>query len=135
MLGWLRTLLGGKADPAPRLDVVETFDGSKLDQAGRNDMVRAQLHQMGDSGQAERHVIHFAYPVKDSAATAAKVTDTHLLPFTVADAANGGLRFEETREVASAAFDQITQSLSDALALDGWDYDGWECAVVKDGES
>ena len=46
----------------------------------------------------------------------------------------GGIRFEQNREVASAEFDDLTERLEEKLKEVGWTYDGWECAV-ETGES
>jgi hypothetical protein len=112
-----------------------TSDGP--DRLGRNAAVRRALAGHGDDGTRVRHVIHFAYPAVTPTGVAAVsrpqaeqiaqqiVPDlgfTHLPDAT-------GIVFEQHREVASPAFDALTDRLEDAMAAVGWTYDGWECAV------
>ena len=106
---------------------------SKKTAAKKNDRVRAALAGYGDDGTLPRHVIHFAYATRKATADAAAaeaIIRRALAPDVLEPAEVGnGLRFEQTREVASAEFDALTQALEDELAAIGWDYDGWECAV------
>jgi hypothetical protein len=110
--------------------------------SGRNDAVRRALAQHGDDGTRVRHVIHFAYPAVTptgvaavSRAQAERVAQDIVpdLGFTHRPDATGpnaaGIVFEQYREVASAAFDALTDRREDAMAAVGWTYDGWECAV------
>ena len=107
-----------------------------LDQAGKNDLVRDQLTAHGDDGVKSRHVIHFAYPLENAENPAPKADIKAMLDghdFRFSDAASeDGLVFEHEREVASADFDQLTEDLHQQLLAKGWDYDGWECAVVTE---
>ena len=106
-----------------------------LGQAGKNDLVRAQLGELGDGGRKPRHVIHFAYPVEASSGASRAEVKTSLadMDVKITDAADGtGVVFEHEREVASADFDNLTVRLSAHFASMGWDYDGWECAVEAD---
>ena len=106
-----------------------------LEQAAKNDLVRAQLGKLGDGGSKPRHVIHFAYPEKTSDAVSRAEVKASLadLDVKITDAADGtGIVFEHEREVASADFDNLTVRLAAHFATMGWDYDGWECAVEAD---
>jgi len=96
-----------------------------------NDKVRAALREHGDDGTRVRHVIHFAYPVSEDAAgqqDARDAVDWIGPRFTQTDEATG-IVFEHEREVASAAFDAMTDRFGADLSAIGWTYDGWECAV------
>ncbi|MEL7488722.1 MAG: ribonuclease E inhibitor RraB [Pseudomonadota bacterium] len=98
-----------------------------------NDAVRAQLTALGDDGAATRHVLHYAYPERtaDDADRDSMRNDLIDRGFKVSDAASGnGFVLEHHREVASNDFDALTADLSAWFAARGWDYDGWECAVV-----
>jgi len=98
-----------------------------------NDAVRQVLSEGGDDGTRVRHVIHFAYPleranavskvaVKDCILSYVDVTFTETLD-------SEGVVFEHYREVASAEFDTLTDTMKHALEDKGWTYDGWECAL------
>ena len=111
--------------------VLERFERD-LEQSKKNDVVRAQLRKMGDDGTRPRHVIHFAYESTAGAASTEKVIHAVLQGFIARPNDEGdGVIFEETREVASVEFDDHTETISQELATAGWDYDGWECAVVE----
>ena len=104
--------------------------------AAGNAAIRAQLAAMGDDGTAPRHVLHYVYPHRKSAAVPREEIAAFLAEQgfdTVRDAANdGGFVMEHEREVASAAFDEFTSDLAATLSTKGWEYDGWECAVVTE---
>lgn len=97
----------------------------------KNGKIRKALADHGDDGTAARHVLHFL--VIGDAATCSKVEMAHdLRPFGFEiDLAkyDNGVIAEEVREVASADFNSLTQSLSDIADARGWHYDGFECAV------
>ncbi len=96
-----------------------------------NDKVRAALREQGDDGTRVRHVMHFAYPVSEDAAGPQDARDavSWIAPrFTETNEATG-IVFEHEREVASEAFDAMTDRFGADLAAIGWTYDGWECAV------
>ena len=101
--------------------------------AQKNDKVRAALAGYGDDGTLPRHVIHFAYSTRkatgDVAAAEAIVKGLMAPDLIEPTQADEGLRFEQTREVASSEFDALTDRLETELAAIGWQYDGWECAV------
>lgn len=99
-----------------------------------NDAVRAKLASFGDTGFAIRHVLHYAYPAKgvDPAVRGDLAERLRVRGFEVSDAAaEGGFVLEQHRPVAPDDFDKVTAELSAWFAERGWDYDGWECAVVK----
>lgn len=99
-----------------------------------NKLVLAQISEQGDDGTQERHVRHFAYPLrgpkaagKDSAVelfaeAGLEVSDTQY---------RDGVMGEHYAAVADEEFDQLTDSLRDEFVRMGWEYDGWECAVLK----
>jgi hypothetical protein len=97
-----------------------------------NEAVRAMLRAHGDDGAATRHVLHYAYPKHDAPFVRAElVAQLHTRGFQVSDAeAENGLVMEHYRPVAGEDFDVFTAELRDWFADNGWDYDGWECAVV-----
>ena len=100
-----------------------------------NESVRAMLRAHGDDGSATRHVRHYAYP-KANALPVRKdlVSHLHASGFKVSDAeAENGLVMEHYRPVAGEDFDLFTAELRDWFAGHGWDYDGWECAIVAPG--
>ncbi len=120
----LKSVFGGSGAPAP-------------DNTGKNDLVRAQVRAMGDDGTRPRHVLHYVYPAKDAEAPAPREDVAALLGGygfdSVSDAAaDGGYVMEHVREVASDDFDALTGELEERLGAIGWDYDGWECAVVTE---
>lgn len=99
--------------------------------------MRESLAAYGDDGSAVRHVIHFAYPREGA--------DLSLRPqiiaalqdrgFGVSDAKmQNGLVFEHHRSVAPNGFDAFTAELEAWFSAGGWEYDGWECAVVPPGK-
>ncbi len=105
-----------------------------LETISKNTDVRKALVAHGDKGSAIRHVRHFLYPEffpvrkRDEL-----IIRLQALGFAVASAADDhGLIAEEQREVASADFDSLTESLERMMRDIGWQYDGWECALVKD---
>lgn len=99
-----------------------------------NKLVLAQIAEQGDDGTEERHVRHFAYPLRGTHA-ANKHDAIELFAeagLDVSDAQyRGGVMGEHYAAVADAEFDQLTDSLRDEFARMGWEYDGWECAVLK----
>lgn len=99
-----------------------------------NDDVRAQLANFGDDGAAVRHVLHYAYP-QGAAAPGLRTEMVERLKsqgYAVKDAvAENGLVLEHYRSVSPEDFDKVTAELSAWFAERGWDYDGWECAVVQ----
>lgn len=99
-----------------------------------NNAVRAQLAAMGDDGAAVRHVVHYAYPMKgaDMSKRDDLVAALKTRGFEVSDAVNeNGVVLEHHRTVAPSDFDAVTTELKDWFATRGWDYDGWECAVIQ----
>lgn len=100
-----------------------------------NDSVRAQLSAHGDDGSNPRHVVHYAYPGKTQSDSLRRTMTENLLSrgFQVRDAASGdGFVLEQTCAVSPEEFDRLTAELSAWFAERGWEYDGWECAVVTD---
>ena len=110
-------------------------DAAKGTQSEGNDAVRANLATYGDDGTAVRHVIHYAYPLENARPSEEVARYLEQLEFSVRSAeTNDGLIFESSSEVASAAFDELTETMNRDLHSMNWDYDGWECAVVQKGE-
>ncbi len=106
-----------------------------LSQSKKNDLVRKQLAKYGDAGRTPRHVIHFAYPtdVPDVLSLVDVKAALRDLDFRFTETEESrGLVFEHEREVASVAFDELTESLRQRFTSMGWEYDGWECAVDTD---
>lgn len=99
-----------------------------------NQLVIAQIAEQGDDGTQERHVRHFAYPV-----AGAKSADKHDAVDFFAQAGldvsetqyRGGIMAEHYAAVATEEFDQLTDNLREEFTRMGWDYDGWECAVLE----
>ncbi len=101
------------------------------DVRARNDAVRKALDGYGDDGSEVRHVVHYFYPAQSKAPDpSAILSNLEAYGYLAKLGANGGLKAEEHREVASADFDQTTQGLNDVAHKLGWRYDGWECEVV-----
>jgi hypothetical protein len=124
VLGLLKKLLGGGGQKAPL--IMGSFVA--------NEAVREQLALHGDDGTAERHVTHYAYPKKDENSASRYEVFEYLAEFdlSLSEAeVGGGIVAEQEREVGSEEFDEFTSRLFDELDAMGWDYDGWECAVVK----
>lgn len=99
-----------------------------------NDSVRARLAEYGDDGSAVRHVLHYAYPDRetDLAARPSIVEALTARGFTVSEAAVGhGVVLSHFHSVSIEFFDLLTADLSAWFAERGWDYDGWECEVMK----
>lgn len=96
--------------------------------------IKYQLNSMGDDGTAVRNVVHYAYPEADIGPAKpdeiSTIAKKHGLRFHAA-AGEGGYVFEQEREVASSTFDQFTLDLAAELRESGYDYDGWECAVLQ----
>ena len=98
----------------------------------KNNDVRRVLAANGDNGTTERLVQHFLdpefFPVRKRDQICHRLKE---LGFTIV-AANGdhGLIAEEHREVASPDFDSVTEALERMMSDQGWQYDGWECAVA-----
>lgn len=99
-----------------------------------NKLVVAQIVEQGDDGMQERHVRHFAYPTRGRNAVG-RENAVELFAEAGLDVAEtqyrGGVMGEHYAAVATEEFDQLTDSLRDEFARMGWEYDGWECAVLK----
>ena len=99
-----------------------------------NKLVVAQIAEQGDDGTQERHVRHFAYPLRGPRAVGQDYA-VELFADAGLDVSEaqyrGGVIGEHYAAVAEEEFDQLTDSLRDELARMGWEYDGWECAVLK----
>lgn len=103
-------------------------------QRAKNDAVRTSLANEGDDGAAERTITHYAYPLAgaDPARRPAMIVALRSQGFAVRDAASAhGLVMEHKGAVAPEDFDAFTEQLEDWFRALGWDYDGWECAVVR----
>lgn len=98
-----------------------------------NALVIAQIAQQGDDGSEERHVRHVAYPGRDQPGGLSFAVD--ILTEAGLDASEAqyrrGVLGEHYAAVATPEFDQLTEQLRDDFAQLGWEYDGWECAVLK----
>jgi len=95
--------------------------------------IKYQINAMGDDGTASRHVVHYCYPEDDITAAKPEILQDIALSLglSVKPAATaGGFVFEHRSEVATSMFDQLTTKLAEQLRDCGYDYDGWECAVV-----
>jgi hypothetical protein len=100
----------------------------------QNDAVREVLAAHGDDGSATRHVIHYAYPYPhaDLSLRTQMMNMLRANEFAVKDAfANQGVVLEHQDAVTPDAFDALTQSLADWFYDQDWEYDGWECEVIK----
>ena len=99
-----------------------------------NKLVLVQIAEQGDDGTEERNVRHFAYPMRIPSA-AGRDRDVDLFAEVGLDVSDtqyrGGLMGEHYAAVANEDFDQLTDSLRDEFERLGWEYDGWECAVLK----
>ena len=106
----------------------------KLGSTKANQLVLAQIAEQGDDGTEERHVRHFAYPTRGTTA-AGRDRAVDLLAevgLGISDTQfRDGLLGEHYAAVANEEFNQLTDSLRDELERLGWEYDGWECAVLK----
>ncbi|MBS0483513.1 MAG: hypothetical protein JSR96_15500 [Proteobacteria bacterium] len=103
-------------------------------QREKNDAVRRSLAGYGDDGTADRDIIHYAYPYQgtDLSPRPQIIASLKSQGFAVRDAAShAGLVFEHTGAVADPNFDALTEQLESWFAGQRWEYDGWECAVVK----
>lgn len=106
----------------------------KLGSARANQLVLAEIAEQGDDGSEERHVRHFAYPQRGGFA---KGIDLAMELFAEAglDVSEtqfrGGVLGEHYAAVAEDEFNTLTENLSEELTRLGWEYDGWECAVLK----
>lgn len=102
-------------------------------QAARNGMIRDALAAQGDDGWRVRQVSHYVFPdLEGDAASDGALKDAvagygFSARFT---AAGDGLILEHEREVASAAFDAEVDALIGVMDRLGWQYDGWDCAVL-----
>ena len=99
-----------------------------------NDQVRETIREMGDDGKSERHVRHFVYPIPaEKPVPRSEILELmEAIGLEVSDANfHEGLVAEHYAVVASDAFDALTEGLRDEIASRGWEYDGWECAVVR----
>ena len=107
----------------------------KRSKQNKNMAVRDSLAEQGDDGRRPRHVLHYAYPAKKGGS--APKHEIRRILVGIADVRftdgpeNLGLVFEHTREVASPEFDALTDHFESLLATRGWEYDGWECDVVR----
>ena len=102
----------------------------------KNDPVRQVLASRGDDGTAVRHVVHYAYPLAgaDLSERPRLIEELKSRGFQVSDAAaDSGLVFEHHRSVSADDFDSFTDELEGWFEAAGWDYDGWECAMVLPG--
>ena len=101
-----------------------------------NDLVRAKMAEQGDDGTRERKVSHFVYPV-NAEKPAPRVHAVELLSelgFTVSDSNfRNGIIAEHEAIIAVEAFDTLTEGLRVELAEMGYEYDGWECVIYKEG--
>ena len=103
-----------------------------------NDLVRGNLATHGDDGTEVREVSHFCYPDPSLADVAVQddltvVFDDKGFMVRVLPSDDGGpdwLEMVHHAEVASAAFDMVTEWFLVRLSSLGWTYDGWSCAVV-----
>lgn len=99
-----------------------------------NDAVRCRLAEYGDDGGKVRHVLHYAYPDRetDLSARPAIIEALTARGFSVSEAAVGaGVVLEHFHSVSIEFFDLLTADLSAWFAERGWSYDGWECEVLK----
>lgn len=117
----LRRLLGGPKRPV--------IMGSPV----ANAMVRDTMAVQGDDGSLPRQVTHFAYPKEETSASRFEVFEfLSQFDLVLSEAAmQNGVIFEHRTDVASAEFDEFTGRMFDELLAMGWEYDGWECPIVK----
>ncbi|MEP3345899.1 MAG: ribonuclease E inhibitor RraB [Litoreibacter sp.] len=99
-----------------------------------NKLVLDQIAERGDDGTLERHVRHLAYPMRgEVAAGMDRVMDLYAQAgFEVSETQyRNGVLGEHYAAVADDDFNTLTEGLRDDLERMGWEYDGWECAVLK----
>lgn len=100
-----------------------------------NQLVLDHIAKQGDDGRAERHVRHTAYPMRDAQARDRSfVVDVFTEVGLDASEAiiRGGVLGEHYASVATPEFNVLTASLRDTLEELGWEYDGWECAILRE---
>lgn len=100
-----------------------------------NALVIVEIKKQGDDGQQERHVKHTAYPSRDGGALErSQVVD--LFAEVGLDPSEldyrGGILGEHYAAVSTPEFDTLTTAMRIALAEMGWEYDGWECAILRE---
>ncbi len=104
---------------------------------GANVDVRNRLANLGDDGSSKRHVVHFAYPLRDSMTDASPEILVHLTEFgfmTRQTRDTRGFIFEHDEAIGTKDFDRMTEHLFRFFADLGWKYGGWECAISIPGE-
>ena len=131
MIDWLRGLFEKRGD-ATRILPVAGGEPAPMGSSAANAAVREALLAHGDDGSVPRHVVHWAYPASEGAASLAEISEyLRKGGFDVSEASDGGVQFEHSSEVASVEFDGLTLELYRVMNASGWEYDGWECAVVE----
>lgn len=102
----------------------------------RNRLVLSSLASAGDDGSTPRLVTHSVMPAASGTVAGDSDLRAALAPYGFAigfNAAGDGYRLDHETAVATEDFDRLTVELLRLLAPLGWNYDGWECAVVKPG--
>ncbi|MEL6523141.1 MAG: hypothetical protein AAFQ66_19370 [Pseudomonadota bacterium] len=112
--------------------------GERSERAQKNDKLRAALADYGDDGSEPREVVHFAYPSPDGAGADRNELMIDLaylgMEFLDSDPTRPSAILREVREVASTEFDRHTEELEAVFLGKSWQYDGWESAVLTEGQ-
>lgn len=104
--------------------------------AQANQLVLEQLQEQGDDGTQERHVRHTAFPLRGAEGAVGRDRIVDLFAGIGLDVSEtqyrNGIMGEHDAAVAGEDFNELTDGLRNELDRMGWEYDGWECAVLKE---
>ena len=90
--------------------------------------IRHQLASHGDDGKAPRHTLWYFYGGDIEALRKAALSRNFVVRRATA---SPGLILEKTLPVDDVGFAPISASMGDWADKFGAEYDGWECAVVR----
>jgi len=104
--------------------------------AQANQLVLDQLAEQGDDGTQDRHVRHTTFPLRGVEGVAGRDRIVDLFARIGLDVSEtqyrDGILGEHDAAVATEDFNELTDGLRIELAGMGWEYEGWECAVLKE---
>lgn len=107
----------------------------EIGSAQANLLVLEQIAEQGDDGLTERHVRHTAYPKRGAQIPAGRDRIVDLFAGVGLGVSEtqyrNGILGEHEAAVATEDFNELTDGLRVELERMGWEYDGWECAVLK----